>query len=469
MFNQSLNAGLDFDMDLELVPQIVETIGTGVAPEFDEEVVELFAMEERVEDLLILRREIEEQRGMSQALAMEGLRILPDFGGKAPVAYYSVQPTSTRLKVSLESIGKGIWILIAAGIAAVIAVIYKIFKWFTGDDKPTAENAEAELEQKAKRAEQAAEEFEKAAKDLRTAMHAFENRPYRMKPDSEYAGDSTEGIFTMQRVIDTFFKQEARDQRVLMFLGQRDPVFHDIVSKGEYSQEMMRIAPLFTSLKLVMQQRIALLQDIAERDLKQPNFAIDKMKNVAALKPLLQPMEVEHAGRKMSLNALSSEITNLRASAEGKRAQEDLNFDKLFGVIEEAFKQAEVPKLLLEMRSVVTPMATMREHLTEMEVAAKRFSMDGAEGAHSTTIGSDLRHAIFVLGKDLADLQAIMAQVQYYTGHLSYLAVQAVAFAEEVARKVVAHLEDEDKKPPAGWKTAVEQLKSYRKRLQELR
>jgi hypothetical protein len=180
-------------------------------------------------------------------------------------------------------------------------------------------------------------------------------------------------------------------------------------------------------------------------------------------------MEVEHAGRKMSLNALSSEITNLRASAEGKRAQEDLNFDKLFGVIEEAFKQAEVPKLLLEMRSVVTPMATMREHLTEMEVAAKRFSMDGAEGAHSTTIGSDLRHAIFVLGKDLADLQAIMAQVQYYTGHLSYLAVQAVAFAEEVARKVVAHLEDEDKKPPAGWKTAVEQLKSYRKRLQELR
>ncbi|SAK83861.1 hypothetical protein AWB81_04245 [Caballeronia arationis] len=469
MFNQSLNAGLDFDTDLELVPQIVETIGTGVAPEFDEEVVELFSMEERVEDLLVLRREIEEQRGMSQALAMEGLRILPDFGGKAPVAYYSVQPTSTRLKVSLESIGKGIWILIAAGIAAVIAVIYKIFKWLSGDDKPTAENAEAELERKAKQAEKAAEEFEKASKELRTAMHAFENRPYRIKPDSEYAGEDNEGIFTMQRVIDTFFRQEARDQRVLMFLSQRDPVFHDIVSKGEYSQEMTRVAPLFSALKLVMQQRIALLQEIAERDLKQPNFAIDKMKNVAALKPLLQPMEVEYDGRKMTLNALSSEITNLRASAEGKQAHEDLNFDKLFGVMEEAFKSANVPKLFLEMRAVVTPMATMREHLTQMEVAAKRFSVDGAEGAHSTTIGSDLRHAIFVMGKDLADLQAIMAQVQYYTGHLSYLAVQAVAFAEEVARKVVAHLEDEDKKPPASWKQAVEQLRSYRKRLQELR
>jgi hypothetical protein len=469
MFNQSLNAGLDFDTDLEVVPQIVETIGTGVAPDFEEEVVELFSMEERVEDLLVLRQEIEAQRGMSQTLAMEGLRILPDFGGKAPVGYYSVQPTTTRLKISLESIGKGIWILIAAGIAAVIAVIYKIFKWLCGDDKPTAENAEAELKRKAERAEKAAEEFEMAAKEVRTAMHAFENRPYRMKSDSEYAGESTEGIFTMQRVIDTFFKQEARDQRVLMFLGQRDPVFHDIVSKGEYSQAMTRIAPLFTALKLVMQQRIALLQEIADRDLKQPNFAIDKMKNAAALKPLLQPMEVDYAGRKITLNALSSEINNLRAAAEGKRANEDLNFDKLFSVMEEAFQKANVPKLLLEMRTVVTPMATMREHLTEMEVAAKRFSVDGAEGAHSTTIGSDLRHAIFVMGKDLADLQAIMGQVQYYTGHLSYLAVQAVAFAEEVAKKVVAHLEDEEKKPPASWKQAVEQLRSYRKRLQELR
>jgi hypothetical protein len=137
--------------------------------------------------------------------------------------------------------------------------------------------------------------------------------------------------------------------------------------------------------------------------------------------------------------------------------------------MEEAFRKANVPKLLLEMRSVVAPMAEMREHLTEMEIAAKRFSVDGAEGAHSTTIGSDLRHAIFVMGKDLADLQSVMSQVQYYTGHLSYLAVQAVAFAEEVARKVVAHLESEEKMPPASWKKAVEQLRSYRQRLQELR
>jgi hypothetical protein len=111
----------------------------------------------------------------------------------------------------------------------------------------------------------------------------------------------------------------------------------------------------------------------------------------------------------------------------------------------------------------------MHGYLDEMQQAARRLSLDGAAGAHSETVGSDLRHAILVLGKDLADLGVLMGQVQYYARHMSYLAVQAVAFGEEVAQKIVTHLRDNNRQPPAAWVAVLAELRSYRGRLHELR
>jgi hypothetical protein len=471
MFNQSLNAGLDFDADLEVVPLIVETVGTGVAPEFEEEMQDVFSMESRVEDLLVLRREILQQSGMSQTLALEGLRILPDFGEKAPIGYYSVQPSSTRLKVSLESISKGIWALIIAGIAAVMALIYKIFKWLSPgkDESDPAKSTGAELERQAKHSEEMVETLRKSTAAVDKARQAFQDHPLRMDPESDYASGHNSGAFTMQKVIDTFFMHEARHQRVMLFLGQRDPIFHDIVNHGDYSKEMAQAAPLFQGLSVVMQQRMEILREIAERDLKKPGFAVDKLINVAALKPLLLHMEVNYQGHSATISKVTSEIANVRALAEAKKPQEDLVFDKLFSTIQQAFEKAHISRLLLEMRAVVPIMGKMHGYLDEMQQAAHRLSVDGAAGAHSETVGTDLRHAIFVLGKDLADLGVLMGQVQYYARHMSYLAVQAIAFGEEVAQKIVTHLRDDERKPPAAWVAVLAELKSYRSRLQELR
>ncbi|WP_144106608.1 hypothetical protein [Paraburkholderia sp. BCC1886] len=470
MFNQSLNAGvdgLDFDSDLELVPQIVETIGTGVAPELDEELTALIGMEAAVEDLDTLRCEILSLCGMNQTLALEGMRLLPEtFGGGAPIGYYSVQTSSTRLKLSLESIGKGVWALIAVGIAAVVTVLYKLFKWMSGGSKDL--DAERKMEQRAKAFEEATETLEKAMKAFEKAQEDLKQSPSRLDPESQYATDDTTGVFTMQKVIDTFFMQDTLHQRVVLFLEQRDPVFHDIVQKGEYSKAMSKATTLFRDMSFVLKQRVALVKEIAEKDMTDAHFSGEKMINVRVLEQMAQPMQVEHDGHKTTMSQISSHLANLRAVAEAKKPEENLNFDKVFSTLYEAFAHSGMAQVLLEMRAVVPQMAELQGYLTHMQKQAERLSVDGAEGAHSQLIGHDLRHAIFVLGKDLADLGLLMSQVQYYTQHMSYLAVQCVGFGEEIAKKVVAHLRAENGKPPAAWEEVLSELRAYRARLQEL-
>ena len=88
------------------------------------------ALQARIDGLEKLARQIETTNGMSKAFALEALDYMPGFGNGISTAYYTQQPSYARYHVSLEEINGGMIALIAAGIAALIAIIYKAIKYF---------------------------------------------------------------------------------------------------------------------------------------------------------------------------------------------------------------------------------------------------------------------------------------------------------------------------------------------------
>ena len=281
MFNQSLNAGVDddYDTDLDVVPQIVETVGTGAPPEFAEEAQTISAMEARVEDLLVLRAEIRKQRGMSQAIAIEGLRIMPEFGDGAPVSFYSLRPGMTRLVIANESIIRGIWEAIRTALAALRNMIRRFLNWLRGGASDS-EDADG-LDEAAAKTEKNIAALVKTAEELVSVLGTYRKGAYRSREGGGPANLSFEQVFD-------YVKGNARDY----FYGDRpgpEKLYLDLLHDGGYSKAMGATGELCEGLTVILKQRVALLDSIIEKDLRGPAFSGEKAAALEHLRKLDEP------------------------------------------------------------------------------------------------------------------------------------------------------------------------------------
>ncbi|WP_233874746.1 hypothetical protein [Paraburkholderia adhaesiva] len=452
MFNQGLNAGIDddYDTDLDLVPQIVETIGTGAPPEYEEEAQTISAMEARIEDLLVLRAQIHHQRGMSQALAIEGLRIMPEFGEGAPASFYSLQPGATRLAIASESIIRGIWEAIKTAIAALRAMIRKFINWLRGG---TADDAGG-LDEAAARTEKNIDALVKVAHELLDVLRAYRKGTYRSR-DGEGPAH-----LTFDQVFD-YVRGNARDY----FYGAQpgpEKLYLDLLHGGEYSKAMGETGSLCEGLAVIVKQRVALLDAILEKDFQRPAFSGDKMAGLASLKKLEEPLTVTFGHQELTLGELNAELRDLRHAGDAKHDHDRLEIDDLYTAFSRVGERLTISDSIRSLKKLTPLMAAMEQHLAELERLVGQLPADEAPDDASAVIGPGLRSAIVKLGRDMNDLGVLVQSVLSYAAEIRLTAQMAIRLAKDVARFIVENIVDESNKALPQWITLHAKLERIR-------
>jgi hypothetical protein len=458
MYNLRSTDTEDFDADWELSPQIVETIGTGVAPELTEELDALVTLEARLEDLLILRESIISSGGMSQSFALEAQRLLPEFDQKAPLGFYTLEPTKTRLGVALEELSSGVWALIAAGIAAVIAAIIKFFKWLGKGDETKA----TERTQSASSDLQEAITLLKACDKLITdGAKSVENKYLFLKdkPQKEH--------FSLDSLIKALFSDVPHDTRIAAFLQTTDPFFHDLVNKGPYTKELGKLTGFFSNLQIILKQRLNMIEQVGKLDLSRDDVASD-MSNIRMLDTLSEPTRVSYDGKEMDLQEVKSRIQEVTHSVQAEKHESDLSFDKLFSTMSDSMSETDTVKSLEEVVYFMPLLERMKTELVLLQKQAGHYATDGQKGKHTTIIGTGLRHAIFVLGVDVASISALAAEVMSYQHRLLHLATNAASFAEVVAMRLANEVRDQNGAELEVWRDIAKELARKRKDLSAL-
>ncbi len=429
MYNQRLDDTQDYDWDQELVPQITETVGTGVAPDHSEDLDILASLEARIDDLVALRDSLLSTKGMSQQFALEAQRILPDFDGKRPIGYYSMTPSATRYAVALEEMSSGVWALIAAGITALIYSIVKFFKWLTGGkDGAGAKASMADRASQMREVQLLLAKCETLVKEGTTSMHGY----------IYVKGQPTKEVFSLDKVIETLFEGSPHDRRISEFLKTSDPFFHDLVNGGAYSQQMAETGKLFKDLQVVLRQRLSALEAVNKMDLTDES-PTTRMGNMKALDALSEPTSVKFNGSNQTLAEVRSHISQLHHETASADVKGSVSFDQLFSVMSAAFAKSDITESLEELTTVLPLVEQMKDELQKLEKHAGSYSSDGRSEGHSTRIGSELRHAIFVLGQDVAGLSSITAELLGYQSRLLYMADNAASFATVVAARLGTH------------------------------
>lgn len=93
------------------------------------------ALEQSLARLDGIADRMEAVRGVSQSMALEAQQVMPGFlNQKRPVGYFTVAPSATQYRVSLEEISKGMWAAIAVGIAAAFTAVVGLIMALVGGD-----------------------------------------------------------------------------------------------------------------------------------------------------------------------------------------------------------------------------------------------------------------------------------------------------------------------------------------------
>jgi hypothetical protein len=458
MWNQRLDESLDFDADWELVPQIVETVGTGAAPDHSEELDAFVSLESRIEDLLVLRESILETSGMSQSFALEAQRLWPEFDNKNPIGFYTVAPSATRYAVAIEELSSGIWTLIAAGIAAVIALIVKFMKWLgKGKEEDAVEETRTTMEklEDAKRLLAECDRLIAEGREQITGKHVYMDDERRQEHN------------TLDQLVRSYMADETHGKRIKEFLQTKDPFFHDLINHGPYTKEMAGMAVVFKSLQLILRQRLNALEAVSQLDLTEDSLT-SNMTNVKTLAALKDPVQVSYQGKEHTLQEIKTSVSMVTREVESQQVSGDLSFDHLFGSMAQALSNSEVTVALKELTTLTPMIDQMRHKLQALEAKAGSFKTDGSPGKHTTMIGTDLRHAIFVLGTDLSALQALTAEVMQYQHRILFLSNNAASFAESVAQKIASSARTEDGAHLDKFREIARKLGERRKELHSL-
>lgn len=426
MYNQRLDETQEYDWFQELAPQIVETVGTGVAPDMSEE-LELFAsLEARIDELAALREALFLQKGMSRQFALEAQRLLPDFDGKRPIGFYTLEPSATRYAIAIEELSDGVWALIAAGIAAVIYAIVKFFKWISGSKDDAGKEA---VSDRASQMKEVQTLLKKCDELVAEGSRSIRGEYVYLK------GNEKKELFSLDSVIETLFEEGVHNKRMLAFLKTKDPFFHDLVNRGPYSQQMAEFGKLFKEIQIVLRQRLQVLEGVNRLDMNEES-ATARMANMKALDQLKEQTSIHFGDHSQTLQEIRHHLTQLAHEAASAEVEGKLSFDQLFRSMTEAFQRSEVTQALEELAVTMPLLEQLKEQLQRLEQKAGGYASDGKKTGHSTRIGSELRHAIFVLGQDVAGLTGITAELMSYQSRLFYLADNAANFATVVAEKL---------------------------------
>lgn len=463
--DESLNGyyggGLNDDPGIE-DEQIFETpVVAGEAPTLNEDVTLVTSIHNQAMDLGYLAQSIAQQGGMSKDLALECEQLRPGTLG-VPIGSFSSIPTATRYKVSLEAISKGIWALVAAATAAVIAAIVKLYNWISGkkSGKASAKEAEQNLEKQADAVDETADTLDKAAKAAQQASDIIRDE----KPEVAVEEDGpVKQYISLDELIEDAFL-DRKHQRAKKLLGMQDPILHDLVHKGMYYDAFIRTAAAIPTILSALRDKHDGLMEIVKLD-REAKTVTDEVLNSAKVQALLKPIEVYVGKDRMTIDELATHISQTKATVMAQEVSERISFDQLFMAMGQLYRNHPVNACFRSLQSSIRIINNLDDSLQKLQDKTGKLSTDGFVDQASAELGSLIRQAVLKTMEDLASIAAITHQCKGYASKLLYLSNEAVGFGEEVARRVSYLLSKQGIQPPAAWAKVTKDLKELHREL----
>jgi hypothetical protein len=405
-------------------PYLIETVGAGQEPEYDEERRLILGLEAQLEDLTYLMADIRRAGGMCQDFATEAFRLVPALESMGGVGYYTKTPSKTRLTVAMEELHKGIYAAIAAAAAVVMFAIYRFIRWLTGDKsedsgtnatnppdatkvKDKANDAKKKIADKYVKADIVADAEVKVADTLQTVQN---------KVDEAHPNTGDHSGFDMMY---THFASEGSNEGQKRFLKLINGEYADILQNGDWTRNVEKLAGVMGAIKTQLINRFKTFEQITEH--VDRGDVTDQSKIQHEVSSLKKPIGVAgyHTGAD-DLGSLANFLKDVRKRAQNtslpknsklnlRKTLEQLNHKKKNGAFEK-FQHIE-ERFPEEMAEI----ATYQDKIRKVLVGKGNPMLDGHPNGLPAEYARELGGVARQLQADFLDYLQICGQISYYT------------------------------------------------------
>lgn len=468
---ESLNAGFELDdedhysVDPEISVQRLENDDVfedpvpGEVPEMKEETDLIATMESSLEDLFYLQDDLRKAGGMCQAFAQEAQRLIPGFDKGNPIGFYTKVPTATRYKVALEGIVSGIWEAIKKGIAALIEMVKKFFRWLSGGKtEAKAADVKKEAKEQVESIEEKQEDLDRLAESAKKIMEEFNKNGGKIKTEK----DGEEELGSFDQLIQKAIQNTRHGEEIQMFLESRDPLFHDITNHGKYTQAIERLVNPMRQVQATIRAKLQIIDEVYKSDISQTDQATE-MVNTKDMAKISGRIEISYDGKMMYLDAALDSIQQTLREVKQETPTKNLSFDRVFSATAEAYSRGPIKKLLEQYGLMAEEFEHLLKTLDLLQDAVGSVATDDAEGAPKGDTGKQLRAVIAAVGQDLSDLRKMFAEIQAYRNVLEHVGANCASFAYRISN-VIYRMKQTSKTENAS-PDAIKELKEESERI----
>lgn len=296
-----------------------EPIDPGEVPELREDVKIIATIESDIKSVQYLLDDIKKSGGMSQSLALEAANFSEDIKA-TPLGFYTVEPTSTRLKISVESLLESIKNGLKKIIEFIRECIRKAIAWVAGLFKKKITDKDFE---KVKQKLDIQEESDlKAWQGIVSHMGKINDvlREYDEPAFIERLIETTD--LTREQIVNLDFSDLVRKSAVVNKLfTEPDPFMYDIIFMGPYITLIKELIIGFKFLESELRLKFDNLEHLLEEESELHKTDVDRQLQTAKLKELEKELVVAlntHRGA-FRTNDLITLINNERNKTQSNR------------------------------------------------------------------------------------------------------------------------------------------------------
>lgn len=395
------------------------------------------ALESRIECLFSLASTIESAGGMNKAFALEALDILPEFGNNLSIAYYTKDLTITQYHASLEELSGGVWALLIAAGAALIAMVYKFIDWLFPSKSSNTSTYTNLIK---------ADERQKDASTLVSELNLALKNANR----TQAGGVSTEdfsGIkfHSIDELLNNYIEREGKGTELDRMLRIEDPFFYDIINHKDYSK----------TIKSLGGALIHLPSDVIKSSDHYLNLVNTSVANIKSLRAsdadevpidIFQfPVMLDMFGRGEDITigdgvAHINEIKN--ATKEIVLSGAKIQFTKLNSLVSTAINATDITKILKKVESMEEDLCRLRTTLWTANDKVEKASLGDSLDKLMRDYTHALKDAFKITRTDVIDCLRFFKEIIDYAN----LLLRISARVESVQKAAFRVIEDELKK-----------------------
>lgn len=422
---------------------------------------EYISLESRIENCAFLLDTIIKTKGMCRSFAEEAHALIPEFNG-VPLNYYSQQPTKTQYSAAVEDISTSVVALIAASIAAVIAIIYKLYKWLSGGkEKADSEDVEAN----AAKNKEAVDTVKDNLKDINDEVTTLE----KMVRDMNATIKDADGKEYRCHSLDEFVEKNFTDRRlelVRRYQSLEDPFFYDIIRKGHFTRLMDETVLVTKQLLFILEAKLKLVKEIHTRD--KSDFSPESARiNAVILGKIKQDNTIKFNGKECTFKDITLELAKAKHDVESQTHSDRIKFDNLVSLIYERYNSKQFHDIIDTIVSSTDVLDRFREQIEKLEKSVGSFTGDGMPGKSTESLGEDIRAVIRAITDEVSAYSQILIQISLYKDKTTTLFNHCVVMCDEVIAKFHKAAEAANVKIPNEWKAAALRVHSARKAITE--